>query len=109
MYCAYAEPPGHVAWQNGNRVTPKERAQLAAKVLKTIPAHCTSVEVVQDKHDAKQSTALHADPCTVAQRGGQKRTPGDSKSNFTGLNSPREREGRRMPFGEKVVKCLVSS
>lgn len=66
MCCAYAEPPGHVAWQNGNRVTPKERAQLAAKVLKTTPTHCTSMEVVQEKHDAKQPAALHTDHCTVA-------------------------------------------
>lgn len=75
MYCTYAEPPGHVAWQNGNRVTPKEKAQLAAKVLKTIPMHCTSVEVVQEKNDAKESTALHTDHCTAAYRGGQKQTP----------------------------------
>jgi len=85
VYCAYAEPPGHVAWQNGNRDTHKERAQLAAKVLKTIPVHCTSVEVVQEKHHAKQSAALRTDHCTASQRRGQKQTPGDSKSNFTGL------------------------
>lgn len=61
VYCGYAEPPGHIAEQNGNTVTPKERAQLAAKVLKTIPAHCASVEVVQE-HDAKQC----ADRCKIA-------------------------------------------
>lgn len=50
----YCEPPGHVAWQNGKRATPKESAELAAKVLKTTPTHCTSVETVQEKHDAEQ-------------------------------------------------------
>lgn len=52
MFYGYAEPPGHIAEQNGNTVTPKESAQLAAKVLKTIPAYCAGVEVVRE-HDAK--------------------------------------------------------
>lgn len=55
MYC---ETPGHVAWQNGKRATPKERAELAAKVLKTIPTYCTSVETVQEKHSAVQLSTL---------------------------------------------------
>lgn len=109
MCCGYAEPPDHVPWQNGNTVTPRERAQLAAKDPKTFPTHCTSVEVVQEKHDAKQSAALHTDHYTIASHGGRRQTPSDSNSNFTGLYLPREREGRSMPFGKKAEMCLVSS
>lgn len=105
MCCGYAEPPDHVPWQNGNTVTPREGAQLAAKDPKTFPTHCTSVEVVQEK----QSAALHTDHYTIASHGGQRQTPSESNSNFTGLYLPREREGRSMPFGKKVEKRLVSS
>lgn len=95
----YCEPPGHVAWQNGKRATPKERAELAAKVLKTIPTHCTSVEMVQENHDAER--VLSSPHRSLHSSGGQKQTPGESKSNFTGLYSPREREGRSIPLGRK--------
>lgn len=103
------EPPGHVAWQNGKRATPKERAEPAAKVLKTIPTHCTSVEMVQEKHDAEQvlsspHRSLHSSPVW---RPETKPWWFKEQLHRTAVTKGKRRE--EYTLGKKAVKCLVSS
>lgn len=75
--------------------------QVAAKVLKTIPTYCASVEVVQEKYDAKQSTALHTDDCTAVQRGGQKQPPVIHRANSQDCTHQGKEKGGVYSLGKR--------
>lgn len=57
--------------------------------------------MVQEKYDAKQSTALHTDDCTAVQRGGQKQPPVIHRANSQDCTHQGKEKGGVYSLGKR--------